>query len=232
MRKLAVFVEGYSELLFVDKLFEHVAGTHNVSIEHRNIRGGSTVPRRSTMLKAGNVAVPAQKYFVLIFDCGSDEQVKTRIMEEHPTLTAAGYEHIIGIRDVRPRFELHEVPKLRSGLRTAIKTKLAPVTFVLSVMEFETWLLAESTHFQRIDPAITLAAVQAAIGCDVSTGDLSTRQDPAADLRTCYQLAGKQYAKGDPVSIGALDFAEVYLNLPARISDVAALVAQVDAFLT
>ena len=154
MRKLAVFVEGYSELLFVDKLLEHVAGAHNVSIELRKIRGGSRVPRQVGILRAANIAVPAQQYYVLIYDCGSDEQVKTRIMEEHLNLTNSGYEHIIGIRDVRPRFQLHEVPRLRIGLRTAIRTRLAPVTFILGVMEFETWLLAESTHFQRIDPGI------------------------------------------------------------------------------
>jgi len=40
MNKLAVFVEGYTEVVFVEKLVEEIAGQQNVLIEHRKIRGG------------------------------------------------------------------------------------------------------------------------------------------------------------------------------------------------
>jgi hypothetical protein len=38
MSKLAVFVEGYTEVVFVDKLIEEIAGESNIRIEHREIR--------------------------------------------------------------------------------------------------------------------------------------------------------------------------------------------------
>ena len=35
MNRLAVFVEGYTEVVFMKRLFEEVAGKRNVLIEHR-----------------------------------------------------------------------------------------------------------------------------------------------------------------------------------------------------
>ena len=49
MNKLAVFVEGYTEVVFVEKLIEEIAGENNVLIEHREIRGGSS--KRRTFAK-------------------------------------------------------------------------------------------------------------------------------------------------------------------------------------
>ena len=45
MNRLAVFVEGYTEVVFVQKLIEEIAGKNNVLIEHRAIRGGSAARR-------------------------------------------------------------------------------------------------------------------------------------------------------------------------------------------
>jgi len=40
MKKIAIFVEGYTELVFVEKLFREIAGESNVLVEPRKIRGG------------------------------------------------------------------------------------------------------------------------------------------------------------------------------------------------
>ena len=45
MKKLAVFVEGYTELLFIEKLILEIAGSHDIRIEQRKICGGRRVPR-------------------------------------------------------------------------------------------------------------------------------------------------------------------------------------------
>lgn len=52
MNKLAVFVEGRTEILFVEKLIEEIAGQNKVLIDQREIRGGSNVPRRMRIIKA------------------------------------------------------------------------------------------------------------------------------------------------------------------------------------
>ena len=59
MNKLAVFVEGYTEVVFIERLIEEIAGKQNVRIEHRKIRGGATT-RRTFALVARPDQMPAK----------------------------------------------------------------------------------------------------------------------------------------------------------------------------
>src|SRR5205814_196808 len=90
MKKLAVFVEGNTEALFIIRLLEEIAGRHRARIEHRQIRGGSTT-RRTLRLVTAIKPDTGQEFFVLLYDCGSDEGVKARILEEHQNLTRGDY---------------------------------------------------------------------------------------------------------------------------------------------
>lgn len=234
MDRLAVFVEGYTEVTFVKRLVEEVAGHKNVLIEHREIRGGgrdSGVRRTIGWVEAARPDT-GQKYYVLIVDCGGDEQVKTRILEEHENLTRKGYSRIIGIRDVRPKFAYAEIARLESNLPKYIRTSLIPVEFVLAIMEIEAWFLAEATHFPRIDPAITVAAIKATLGFDPENDDMEQRLEPATDLRNCYAIGGKAYSKGRAEdTVKALDFAEIYLESVAKLRYLKILVQTIDNFL-
>lgn len=229
MKRIAVFVEGRTELNFIHRLVHELAGRNNVSVKALQIVGGKTVPRQTILLHASS-ANGGEKFYVLIYDCGGDHQVKTRIMEEHAGLTSQGYSQIIGIRDVRPDFKLADIPRLEAGLKSYISSKLAPVTFILSVMEVEAWFLAEFSHFPRIDAAITVEQIRADLGFDPTVGDLADREMPAIDLDSCYKLAGHGYQKGAQRTIDVLDFAEIFINLPARIPYLAKLVDTLDDF--
>ena len=231
MNRLAVFVEGYTEAVFVEKLIEEIAGQNKVLIEHRKIRGGRTTPRRMWALKASKPT--GEEYYVLLLDCGGDELVKTRIQEEHDNLTKKGYSRLIGIRDVRPTFTHGDIPKLEAGLPKYIKTSLAPVVFILSIMEIEAWFLAEATHFPRIEPSITVAAISANIGFDPENDDMEQRLCPADDLNACYALGGKAYVKHHAkITVDALDYALIYTELRSKINYLDRLISVIDAFLT
>ena len=216
MHRLALFVEGFTEVLFVERLITEIAGKQNVIFEKKQIRGGSKAPRRVVTLEAVRQATHEQ-FYVLIVDCGGDRQVKDRILQEHESLTKKGFVKIFGLRDVRPDFLRADIPKLEAGLRKYVKTSLAPVEFILAVMEIEAWFLAEHNHFHRIDPTLTPAVITASLGFNPATSDMSLRAEPAADLDACYQLAGKRYMKGDPMTVEALDYAAVYLELQDAI---------------
>jgi hypothetical protein len=232
MDRLAVFVEGYTEVLFVEKLIEEIAGQHNVLIEYRKIRGGSTTRRTMRLIKAAK-PVTGQKYFVLLVDCGGDELVKTRIREEHENLTQTGYTKIIGIRDVRPTFTPGDIPKLEASLPKYIKTSLAPVTFILAIMEIEAWFLAEATHYPRIEPSITVAAIKAKLGFDPENDVMEYRLCPADDLNACYAIGGRAYVKRQAkTTVDALDYALVYTVLRSKISYLDRLITGIDVFLT
>lgn len=229
MKRIAFFVEGRTELNFVHKLVVELAGRNKVSVEARQILGGATVPRQMILLHASGDD-DQRSFYVLIYDCGGDHQVKTRIMEEHSGLTAQGYSHIVGVRDVRPSFTLGEIPQLEQGLSSYISLDLAPVTFILSVLEIEAWFLAECSHFQRIESTISVERISQTLGFDPACDDLSNRQTPALDLDACYRLGGQSYQKGGLRTIEALDFAEIFVGLPARIPHLARLVNVLDVF--
>lgn len=230
MKRIAIFVEGYTGLLFVERLVQEIFGKSGIIIERRQIRGGSTVPKRHIFLDS-----PAQpsdeSYYFLIIDAGSDKEVKTRIRDEHQNLSDLGYEHIIGIRDVRPDYEHKDVDRLRRSLPLYIKTSLTPVTFILSVMELETWFLSEVTHFQRVDPFLTTEVVIQSLGYNPTEIDLEQRQEPAVDLARVYAAARKSYQKGHPDIISVLDFEEIYFDSRNRVADLDRLIHLLESFM-
>lgn len=44
MNRLAVFVEGYTEIVFVKRLIQEIAGKNKVLIQHSRISGGQSHP--------------------------------------------------------------------------------------------------------------------------------------------------------------------------------------------
>jgi hypothetical protein len=232
MNRLAIFVEGYTEVVFVKKLIEEIAGKNKVLIEHKKISGGSKSPRRVIRITASKPT--GQQYYVLIFDCGGDGQVKTRIQEEHDNLTKAGYLGIIGIRDVRPVFNHSDIPRLEANLPKYIKTTLAPVSFILSIMEIEAWFLCETTHFTRIEPSITVNAIRNNLGFDPENEKMELRLCPANDLDDCYAIGGKSYDKTQTkidITVNALDYALIYLDVRKKILYLDRLISNIETFL-
>lgn len=232
VKKLAIFAEGYTEIVLLERLLIQIAGSHNLVIEKISIQGGSKAPRIVKMIQVAK-AITTEKYFVLLVDCSGDNQVRTRIHEEHENLTKAGYSEIIGIRDVRPDFKHSDIPRLEMGLRTRIKTSLIPVEFILTIMEVEAWFLAEFKHFPVIDPAITVDAIRNSLGFDPENGDMSAQLEPANDLNNSYKLGGKLYEKSNAlITVNALDIEHIYLELPQKINYLNRLIARIDHFFT
>jgi hypothetical protein len=234
MRRLAIFVEGYTELLFVDRIIREIADKNQIVIEHRQIRGGGRdgrIQRTIRTIKTPQAAHDKSLY-ILIVDCGGDRLVAQRVREEQGPLTKKGYEKIIGMRDVYPEFTKEDIPRLRRGLNYGVKTSLAPVQFVLSVMEIEAWFLAEHNHFPLIDPAITVDAIRTLLGFNPEVDDMSDRPEPTKDIIAAYGIGGKAYEKGAAQSTtDKLDYDYVYAVLRERIPELSELLSTVDGFL-
>lgn len=234
MRKMAIFVEGRTELEFDSKLIEEIASTKAVTIESRKIRGGSRVPRtcqRIAVKQAGQIGQTSTHYFML-YDCGNDELPKSRMIEEYPSLSSSGYTKIICHRDVAPDYLHSEIPRLEQGLPYGVRTVPIRVTFILSVMEIEAWFLAEHRHFEKIDPSLSVSTISAALGFDPSNDDMQLRTSPAQDLHNCYSLVGKCYSKYNSQStIDAIDTAAVYVEVATKFSYLSKLCQEIIDFL-
>src|SRR5437588_12058313 len=111
MKKLAVFVEGRTEQLFVEKLLEEAAGKKQICIEKRQAFGGQNSKRSLKTLQA-TVFNPNHRYFAQIVDCGTDNRVKSDVVDHYDGLVAAGFQTILAIRDVFPEFKHAEIGAL------------------------------------------------------------------------------------------------------------------------
>lgn len=235
IKKIAIFVEGYTEVQFLDKLIQEICGKNNVIIDAKKIRGGgksSGIPKTISSINNINATkiTNNEKYYFLIFDCGGDKSIASEILSQHESLHKNGYIKIIGIRDVRPEFTFGEIPRLEVNLRKYIKTNLIPVHYVLSVMEVEAWFLAETNHFANIDNSLNLELIKNKLGFNPEIDDLSLRETPMIDLDNCYKLVGKEYSKSNSTTVDAIDYENLYLNTRQKFVHLNNLMNCIDEF--
>jgi hypothetical protein len=217
MKKMAIFVEGLTELKFIDRLLREIITERHLQIAHARASGGARGSRRVMSISAISEAHEERKYYFLIVDSSSDNRVGSDIRENYDSMAAQGYASIIGLRDVRPDFSFAEIPKLRGRLSYRLKTKPIQVIFALGVMEIEAWFLAEHSHFDPI------------------SGDMQLRENPAKDLSDSYALEGLAYAKRTAQiqrTIDALDYAAIYCEHPKKFPDADNIIRTLEAFIT
>ena len=187
MRKLALFVEGQTERLFVQALVESCAAECNVQIEARRGNGGRKFKRIYMEIDAKKLGT-GEDYFVLIIDSGSDEGVVSDIMDRFDDFVRENYAMIIGLRDVRP-ISIHEIEKLQTGMEASVAPLAGiPIEFYLSIMEVEAWFLAENTHFLRIAPELTEERITDELGFFPNNKNVESREIPSADLAAIYNI--------------------------------------------
>jgi len=195
MKRIAFFVEGQTEQIFVNRLIKDVLGTNQINIIQKQFRGGVNIPKQEIMRNSSFSRNP--KYEVLIFDCGSDNRVKSEIIDNIESLRNRGYEMIIGLRDLYP-LPLDDLEKLEKGLRflpKRLKNDEQYFDVIIAIHEIEAWFMAETNHFKKIDKRLTGRYIKDRLGFDPYAIDAQTRVHPAKDLNNIYRLVGKSYTK-------------------------------------
>ena len=232
MNKMAFFVEGETELELIHRLLTELAEARHLMIETKRASGGKRSPRIYT-LRASTAGAQPTHYF-LIINSACDSRVKQDVIENYAGMIRQGFSQIIGVRDVYPDYPRHEIPRLRRGLDYGVKTQPFKPLWVLGIMEVEAWLLSESTHFPRIDPALTVARIGAELSFNPAVDDMELRDHPAQDLDSIYSLVHKRWQKTEAQrarTISALDIEEFYINTAKRHPDLEVLISAIDAFL-
>jgi len=230
VKKLAVFVEGLTERLFVEKLIEQIAGEKNVQFARNEC------PQTFVTLKH---AVPAQasgteRYFVLLYNCQNDEKVKSTVLDQRQSLMKAGYDLVLGLRDLHPR-PIADLAKVKSGMLYGVPTAGVPIRLLLAVAEIEAWFLQEGTHFARIDNRLDVSTFHAAFGFDPFVDSAESLSHPAELLHVIYQTVGKAYRKKRSQlqrTVDAIDYGAMYLELPGRLPHLRDLILEIDGFLS
>jgi hypothetical protein len=224
--KLAIFVEGLTEQIFVESLIRDMAQKKSPNIESISLIGGSKKSKPRIFLIKGDPNI-------LIVNCGQDERVKSDIKDRYEDLKKAGYQKILGIRDARPEATNPlEIAKLRTGLVVGFSSEL-PVQFILSIMEFEAWIMGEYTHFCRMHPNITIERVKQEVNIDLINDDLSLLSNPAKNLKEIYWMATIEYEKSKKTIeniVSKLDQDFLRNTVAAKFNDLRVLYQELDSF--
>lgn len=233
MRKLAFFVEGQTERLFVQALVKACAGECKVQIESRKGIYGRKYKRLFMEIEVKKVET-SDEYYVLIFDSGSDESVVSDIKDRFEYLLRENYSMIVGLRDVRPKSSRHEIEKLQAGMKSSITSlRGIPIEFYLSIMEVEAWFLAENTHFLRISAELTEERIRDELGFFPDNKNAESREVPSDDLAAIYQIGGVLYDKSRSAVervMNSLDFEQIIKVHSAEIKNLGGVVNGVSNF--
>lgn len=231
MRKLAIFVEGQTEQIFVREFLKSFATQHSICIDEAVI-GGKKKIRKVTMVK-NEPPTQETRFYILIYASGQDESVTSDIRDQHSSLTQNGYEKIIGLRDLYPRTIL-EKPTLEKNLQYFLPKTGIPIHLIFAIMEIEAWFLAEWKHFQNIDPSLTLDYIQQEFGFNPEIDNMENRPHPAEDLDLIYQRVGRFYQKNKvqvEETVSYLDFDFLRLDVANRVGQLKLFVDEIKTFL-
>jgi len=188
MRRIAIFVEGQTEQIFLSKLVKELLGQKNVTVVEQSC--GTKVALTNDALK----------FFVLVYDCRGDVAVKSQILKHRRSLLESGYQHIIGLRDVYPQ-KISDIPQLKQHLGYMLPQADLPAQIFLAIMEVESWFIQEHTHFKsntgieyRTEDFIRIIGLNPA---EVST---ETINHPYDSLVALYNHAAQAHDKSKATS--------------------------------
>jgi len=194
MKKLAIFVEGLTEQILVRHMLQAVFERNRIAIQTVKITGGHNVRMSFTVMKAAHVD-NLTDYYVLVYDCGGETNVKGYLMAHRDKLVSNGYKMIIGLRDVYPNFEREDIGKLLWGLNHKLPQKKASTHIYLAIMETEAWFLGEYKHLRKISRKLTPEFVERHLGFNPKSQNMEERDHPSDDMKAAYQLVGHDYTK-------------------------------------
>ncbi len=231
MRKVAIFVEGLTEQEFVVSLVSALVGKRGLHV----ILGRQW--KNKVTIKSTTAPIGAIEFQVMVVDCANDEQVKTQIREQYPTLIAAGYTSIIGLRDVYPSPRA-SLPYIQGKLYSGLPVVPIQPNMHLAVMEVEAWFIDEVSHFELIHPTLTVPFV-VANNFDIIGNRGDTWGHPAEVLDRIYKLAGLSYlsSAGKKTrarikrTVNAIAFDELYVTVQNRLMDLKAFISSIEAAL-
>jgi len=194
MKRLAIFVEGLTEQILVRHMLRSVLHEKRIAVQTVKITGGHNVRMSMTVMKAAHVEGDTE-YYVLIYDCGGESNVKGYLLAHYEKLVSTGYDMLIGLRDVYPNFTREQVDKLLYGLNFGLPRKRITCRIYLAIMETEAWFLGEYRHLKKVSRKLTPEFIEKHLGFNPKTGNMEEREHPAGDLKAVYRLAGHDYTK-------------------------------------
>lgn len=198
--KIAIFVEGQTELIFVREYLLRKY-KYSINIECRTLFTDSNYKETKY-----DFSCPECNFLVSIINVGNDVSVLSRMKQREKFMWKSGYDKIIGLRDMyseqykelSDKIDCIITNKFIDGFREQIEKMSNPekIIFCFAIMEIEAWFLALPEIFEKIDNRLTTDFILESLGIDLNTvNPEKTFFKPAENLDDIYSLVGKRYRK-------------------------------------
>jgi hypothetical protein len=106
------------------------------------------------------------------------------------------------------------------------------IRIFLAIAEVEAWFLSESTHFEKIDPELSVARIRAETGFDPTSPSIeSDIHHPNGKLKQIYALVNRPYRKREAEThslVSKLDFDEMYTTVRAVSVSLSAFISYLE----
>lgn len=222
-RKLAVFVEGQTELVFVREFLKQWYG-YDVNVVGFDCYNLLAKEFCDAEYKYGSE--DSENYFMIV-NVGNDKSVLSSIIGRLKFLRNKGFQLVVGLRDMYSsqyikdahkheivdevsRQHVESVKKILSDLEDGVF-----VDFHFAIMEVEAWFMGMDGFVERLDERLTRDFVCQNLNISLDDDPEKTLFHPAAELGKIYALVGKQYDKhkSDISSIMSLLTNDDFLSL-------------------
>jgi hypothetical protein len=201
MKKIAIFLEGQSELIFIRHFLPQVIGWEKISFKCFKLYSDDMQPERYDYTNE-----KANVHF-LIVNVRNDEKVLTAVKDREKWLIQKGYEKIIALRDMYSQeyyrrsngvIDKNVTKKFIDQANTTIKNMSDPskIKMHFAIMELEAWFLGMYGVFERVKPELNIAYIEGKLGFNLSVIDPQTSFfKPADDMDRIFRLVGLRYQK-------------------------------------
>lgn len=230
MKKVAIFVEGYTEFYFLERLIAELAGWGKVSLELAKQHAG-----RLILLNTTGAPQETALIHVLLVNCCGDGSVKSFILERKTRLAEQGYTHVLGLQDLYPK-QHHDLEKFKSMISKGLDDENIDIKMCIAVAEIEAWFLGELTHYARIDPQLSHEIIIEKLNFDPVNSDIELEvRHPSKLLDKVYNIAGLSYSKRESEVkrvISSLNYEELYTTTRDKSKSLNNLLENLDYYLS
>jgi hypothetical protein len=205
MKKIAIFTEGQSELIFIRNLLLKLINNNELGFECFKLNADSykDVPYKYNP--------PNAKIFFLIINVQNDSKVTSAIKERGKNLFERGYELVIGVRGMyseaydkqaRGKIDNKTTAKVRNLINREIGNMNGSrnILIFFAIMEFESWLLSMYNLFCKINGKLTIYYIEEKIGFNLKNIDPQTTfYRPSNILKRILELCCIDYDKSEDI---------------------------------
>ncbi|MHC9542467.1 MAG: hypothetical protein AB9903_23410 [Vulcanimicrobiota bacterium] len=214
MRKIAIFVEGQAEQIFVRYLLINTIEISKLYFECLKLHANRV---HQVPFTFGD---PSAEFHFQILDVGGDEKVMSVIKDDSARYINTGFDQIIGLRDMYSKayrklakpvdkepitnddelktIDNDLVNKFIDGAQTTIEQMeyKEKIKVIFAVMEIEAWFLLMHKVFERIDSCLTVQNIKEKLGYDLSEIDPEAAfVHPSKNVNEIHQLCNMSYDK-------------------------------------